>query len=112
MTDLPLLDLLCCPQDLTAPLRQEDDALVCPQCSTRFPVRDGIVSFLSAQELSEQDDRERAMRDEESVWYDPMFEGYTNAVEVPAAVRRLLSAAAPSQGAARSSDPFQEGECR
>ena len=29
------------------------------------------------------------MRDEESVWYDPMFEGYTNAVEVPAAVRRV-----------------------
>ena len=29
------------------------------------------------------------MRDEESAWYDPMFEGYTNAVEVPAAVRRV-----------------------
>ena len=50
---------------------------------------DGIVSFLSAQALTEQEERERQMRDEESVWYDPMFEGYTNAVEVPAAIRRV-----------------------
>jgi SAM-dependent methyltransferase len=63
--------------------------LACQACGAQFPVRDGIVSFLSAQELTEQDERERGMRDEESVWYDPMFEGYTNAVEVPAAVRRV-----------------------
>ena len=83
-----LVDLLCCPLD-GGPLEPDADGLVCPACGTRFPVRDGIVSFLSAQELSEQDHRERGMRDEESVWYDPMFEGYTNAVEVPAAVRRV-----------------------
>jgi len=35
------------------------------------------------------------MRDEESVWYDPMFEGYTNVVEVPAAVRRIGLPAGP-----------------
>ena len=35
------------------------------------------------------------MRDEESVWYDPMFEGYTNAVEVPAAVRRVGTPTGP-----------------
>ncbi|MDQ3641774.1 MAG: class I SAM-dependent methyltransferase [Actinomycetota bacterium] len=35
------------------------------------------------------------MRDEESVWYDPMFEGYTNAVEVPAAVRRVGTPGGP-----------------
>lgn len=87
--ELPLLDLLCCPKDLAGPLRMVDDALSCPVCETRFPVRDGVVSFLSAQELTEQDHREREMRDEESAWYDPMFEGYTNAVEVPAAVRRV-----------------------
>ena len=63
--------------------------MVCPACSTRFPIHDGVVSFLPAQELTTQEDREREMRDEESVWYDPMFEGYTNAVEVPAAVRRV-----------------------
>jgi ubiquinone/menaquinone biosynthesis C-methylase UbiE len=84
-----LVDLLCCPADRTTPLAQAADALCCPTCGARFPLRDGIVSFLSAQELTEQDHRERSMRDEESVWYDPMFEGYTNAVEVPAAVRRV-----------------------
>ncbi|CAA9256418.1 MAG: hypothetical protein AVDCRST_MAG10-2454, partial [uncultured Acidimicrobiales bacterium] len=84
-----LLQLLCCPRDRTGPLRRDGDGLACPTCSARFPIRDGIVSFLSAQELSDQEHRERSMRDEESVWYDPMFEGYTNAVEVPAAVRRV-----------------------
>ena len=84
-----LIDLLCCPQDRTGPLERDGDRLRCPTCGTEFPIRAGIVSFLSAQELSEQEQRERAMRDEESVWYDPMFEGYTNAVEIPAAVRRV-----------------------
>ncbi len=84
-----LLDLLCCPRDRTAPLDRDGERLRCPACAAEFPVRGGIVSFLPAQELTEQDHRERGMRDEESVWYDPMFDGYTNAVEVPAAVRRL-----------------------
>jgi SAM-dependent methyltransferase len=86
---LPLVDLLCCPRDHAAPLGEEDDALVCPACGTRYPVRDGMVSFLSAQELSAQDDVERSHRDQEASWYDAMFEGYTNAVEVPAGVRRI-----------------------
>jgi SAM-dependent methyltransferase len=82
------MDLLCCPRDRGA-LEPDAGGLVCRACGSRFPITDGIVSFLSAQGLSEQDHRERSMRDEESVWYDPMFEGYTNAVEVPAAVRRV-----------------------
>lgn len=84
-----LVDLLCCPRDPTARLQREAGGLICPTCTARFPIEGGIVSFLGAQELTDQDDRERSMRDQESVWYDPMFEGYTNAVEVPAAVRRL-----------------------
>jgi len=83
-----LLELLCCPRDRGA-LEAAGGGLACGTCATQFPIRDGIVSFLSAQELSDQDHLERSMRDEESVWYDPMFEGYTNAVEVPAAVRRV-----------------------
>jgi ubiquinone/menaquinone biosynthesis C-methylase UbiE len=83
-----LVELLCCPAD-RGPLEPGAGGLACPACGGHFPIRDGIVSFLSAQELSDQDHRERSMRDEESVWYDPMFEGYTNAVEVPAAVRRV-----------------------
>ena len=86
---LPLLDLLCCPDDRSAPLRPEGDELVCEQCGRRYPVVDGMVSFLSAQQLSEQDHAERQGRDEEASWYDAMFEGYTNAVEVPAGVRRI-----------------------
>lgn len=88
-----LVELLCCPRDRTRPLRREPGKLVCPTCDAEFPIRDGIVSFLPVQELTESDHRERAMRDDESVWYDPMFEGYTNAVEVPAAVRRVGSPA-------------------
>jgi SAM-dependent methyltransferase len=88
-----LYELLCCPRDGGAPLSVESTGdtsdLVCPRCQTRFPVRDGLVSFLSAQELGEQLDRERQSRDRESSWYDTMFEGYTNAVEVPTAVRRI-----------------------
>ena len=94
-TSLDLLDLVRCPADGAAPLRRTDDGLTCPTCSARFPFREGILSFLSAQELTEQDHREREMRDEESVWYDPMFEGYTNAVEVPTAVRRVGSPTGP-----------------
>ena len=90
-----LLQLLCCPKDRSGPLRPDGDAVVCATCGARFPIRDGIISFLSAQQLSDQEHRERAMRDDESVWYDPMFEGYTNAVEVPAAVRRVGSPAGP-----------------
>jgi SAM-dependent methyltransferase len=86
---LPLVDLLCCPHDHAAPLVEEADALICPQCHTRFPVRDGLVSFLSSQELSDQDERERQGRDNEASWYDAMFEGYTNAVEVPTGARRV-----------------------
>jgi SAM-dependent methyltransferase len=104
-----LVDLLCCPQDRTAPLQLHSDRLRCPTCGTEFPVRDGIVSFLPAQELSEQEQRERAMRDEESVWYDPMFEGYTNAVEIPAAVRRLGQPGGPLLDAGCGTGRITEG---
>ncbi|MGH9224627.1 MAG: methyltransferase domain-containing protein [Acidimicrobiales bacterium] len=86
---LPLLDLLCCPDDRAAPLVPDGDDLVCPKCARRYPVSDGMVSVLSAQHLSEQDGLERRDRDVEASWYDAMFEGYTNAVEVPAGVRRI-----------------------
>ena len=89
-----LLELLCCPRD-REPLHGDTDGLACAACHARFPITDGVVSFLSAQALTKQDHRERGMRDEESTWYDPMFEGYTNAVEVPAAVRRVDRPAGP-----------------
>ncbi len=83
-----LLALLCCPAD-RADLRTAGGALACTACGARYPVRDGVVTFLSAEQLGAQDRREQASRDGESSWYDTMFEGYTNAVEVPTVVARL-----------------------
>lgn len=87
--DPALLDLLCCPRDQGAPLAQADGSLQCPTCGTRFPIVDGIVVFLTAQQLSDQEEKERNFRSEESSWYDDMYLGYTDRVEVPSVVRRL-----------------------
>ena len=65
------------------------DSLECPTCATVFPVVDGIVVFLTAQQLSDQEEKERAFRSQESEWYDDMYVGYTDLVEVPTVVRRL-----------------------
>gem|GEM_PF-1461116 len=95
--DVPALglQLLCCPRDRNAPLDRDGERLVCRACGTGYPIRDGIVSFLPGQALTDQDHRERTMRDEESTWYDPMFEGYTDAVEIPTAVRRIGTPGGP-----------------
>ncbi len=87
--DPGLLDLLCCPRDGGAPLAPTGSSLECPACGTLFPVVDGIVVFLTAQELSDQEERERRFRSEESGWYDDLYVGYTDVVEVPSVVRRL-----------------------
>jgi SAM-dependent methyltransferase len=87
--DQALLDLLCCPKDHGAPLTESGTALECPTCATLYPVVDGIVVFLTAQELSDQEEKERNFRSQESEWYDDMYVGYTDLVEVPTVVRRL-----------------------
>ena len=85
----PFLPLLCCPRD-GAHLNHSDGALVCTTCAARYPVvGDGLVSFMDVAQLSEVDRGEQASRDQESAWYDTMFEGYANAVEIPTVVRRL-----------------------
>ena len=88
LPDRPLLDLLCCPKDRSG-LVTGLAALDCPACGASYPVRDGLVSFLTPEQLSEQELREQSSRDQESVWYDSMFEGYTNAVEVPTVLARI-----------------------
>jgi len=53
------VDLLCCPScqaALSLRADREDDVvdegdLFCPQCDRRFPIRSGIVHFISAEEL-------------------------------------------------------------
>ncbi len=87
--DPALLDLLCCPRDQGAPLAAAEGSLECPTCGTLFPVVDGIVVFLTAQQLSDQEEKERNFRSQESEWYDDMYVGYTDLVEVPTVVRRL-----------------------
>jgi uncharacterized protein YbaR (Trm112 family) len=86
--DESVLSLLCCPGD-RGELLWKDDAGWCAACDRRYPIIDGVVCFLGEDELSSIDRRERSSRDTESSWYDSMFEGYTNAVEVPTAIRRI-----------------------
>ena len=87
--DAALVDLLCCPADQAAPLSPDGEALRCSTCGTSYPVVDGIVVFLSPEQLSEQEARERDFRSQESEWYDDMYVGYTDLVEVPTVVKRL-----------------------
>jgi uncharacterized protein YbaR (Trm112 family) len=48
--DAELLELLACPSDDHAPLREEHrdgaDVLVCTHCATSYPVEDGIPVLL------------------------------------------------------------------
>jgi hypothetical protein len=48
--DATLLDLLACPSSDHAPLREESrdgaDVLVCTNCSSSFPIEDGIPVLL------------------------------------------------------------------
>jgi len=46
--DAELLAILACPVD-HAPVRQQDDRLVCTSCGRRYPVRDGIPVMLVDQ---------------------------------------------------------------
>ena len=87
--DPTLVDLLCCPRDQGAPLRESGGSLECPTCATLFPVVDGIVVFLTAQQLSDQEEKERNFRSQESEWYDDMYVGYTDLVEVLTVVLRM-----------------------
>jgi uncharacterized protein len=45
MIDNELLDILACPLD-KAPVRLEQDRIVCTKCGRRYPVRDGIPVML------------------------------------------------------------------
>ncbi|MGI8984163.1 MAG: methyltransferase domain-containing protein [Acidimicrobiales bacterium] len=93
--DADLLALLCCPRHRSALLDRGGDSLACPTCGAIFPIVDGIVVFLSAQQLSEQDEREKEFRSAESADYDDLYAGYTDAVEVPSVMRRVGRPAGP-----------------
>jgi uncharacterized protein len=44
--DHELLELLACPSDDHAPLREDGDELVCSYCASRFRIEDGIPVLL------------------------------------------------------------------
>jgi uncharacterized protein len=46
MLDRELLDLLACPSDDHAPLREEAGELICTFCRSRYPIEDGIPVLL------------------------------------------------------------------
>lgn len=83
-----LLELLCCPHD-HADLETTGDGLDCLECGRHYPIKDEVVCFLESEQLTNTERKEQESRDQESTWYDTMFEGYTNAVEVPTAIRRI-----------------------
>ena len=44
--DPDLMELLACPSDDHAPLREDGGELVCTFCASRFPIEDGIPVLL------------------------------------------------------------------
>ena len=44
--DAALLELLACPSDDHAPLREDGDRLVCTFCASSYPIEDGIPVLL------------------------------------------------------------------
>lgn len=83
-----LLASLWCPDD-HGDLVAEEAAARCEACGRRFPLLDGVLSFVDAGALDEVSRREQSSRDAEAAWYDTINTDYTNAVELPAMVERL-----------------------
>lgn len=78
-----LLAALWCPDDHGS-LRDEGDAASCTDCGRRYPVVDGVLSFLEGVELSDIDRREQQDRDHEAAWYDSIWPAYVDKVELAA----------------------------
>lgn len=67
----------------------------CEGCERRFPVVDGIVSFLDAEAMEDTDRAELASRDDEATWYDTIFSDYINTVEVRSTLARIAQPVGP-----------------
>ncbi len=83
-----LLGTMWCPED-HGDLRDEGDAASCESCGRRYPVIDGVLSFLAGAALAEQDQAEQADRDQEAGWYDSIWPEYIDRVELPAHAERM-----------------------
>ena len=78
-----LLATLWCPDDHGS-LRDDGDAAVCASCQRRYPVIDGVLSFLADVELPDLDRAEQQDRDQEADWYDSIWPEYIDRIELPA----------------------------
>jgi SAM-dependent methyltransferase len=78
-----LLAALWCPDDHGA-LRDVGDAARCETCGRRYPVVDGVLSFLADVELAGVERAEQTARDVEADWYDSIWPEYIDRIELPA----------------------------
>lgn len=83
-----LLAVLWCPAD-HGTLDDRGDAAVCTTCDRRYPVIDGVLSFLVEADMDELDRAEQADRDAEADWYDSIWPEYIDRIELPAHAERL-----------------------
>lgn len=83
-----LLATMWCPDD-HGDLRDDGDAASCESCGRRYPVIDGVLSFLAGAELPALDQAEQADRDKEADWYDSIWPEYIDRVELPAHAERM-----------------------
>ena len=83
-----LLETLWCPDD-QGELADEGNAATCRNCGRRYPVIDGVLSFLVGADLPELDQAEQADRDREAGWYDSIWPEYIDKVELPAHAERM-----------------------
>jgi len=89
-----LLSVLCCPED-EGSLEYLHESVRCESCGRRYPIIDGVISFLADVELSELDQREQRNRDDEAEWYDSLWPQYIDKLELPAHADPLASATGP-----------------
>ncbi len=91
-----LLAVLWCPAD-HGTLVEEDHGVRCGHCDRRYPMIDGVLSFLDqgGSELSDVDRAERADRDQEADWYDSIWPEYIDRVELPAHTEWSVRPAGP-----------------
>lgn len=100
-----LLALLWCPDD-HGDLRHEaattgngsapaGGAVVCTTCARRYPIVDGVLSFLADVALPDLDRAEQQDRDQEATWYDSIWPEYIDRIELPAHAEGLGRPAEP-----------------
>lgn len=85
-----LLAVLWCPDD-HGDLLDDGAAAVCTTCGRRYPVLDGVLSFLYDADLPELDAAEMADRDNEAEWYDSIWPEYIDRIELPAHAEKMGS---------------------